>query len=170
MHYHVDWARDHDARLHERLEIQCFSAGARAEVEIARGLQDPLKDGLVAVREDRLIGLLMWGLDPDRRQVRLEDLVVHPSFRWNAIAAQLMQAMLHLTCTSPSAPAVTWHAFVPDDHLARHLLLRDFGFRAVRVIRHVWPGFDVYEFQRTLQMPANVVAKPWPRPAPSPRA
>jgi hypothetical protein len=103
-----------------------------------------------------------WSFDVDRREVRVKRLGVLPWLRWPYIAEQLVSAILCRTTPPSFVPPLTWRVIVADDHLAYHLLLRDMGFRAVRVLREHFPGIDAYDFQRSSEPTPAPIAGAWP--------
>jgi hypothetical protein len=162
MRYHITSARRHRPQALEALEFASFGLRSWTTEQIRGFLDDPRNGGLVGIRVRQPIGHLLWSFDPNRRQVRVERLAVHPNMRWPSVARQLLGTMLHVTTPPPFVPRVTWRAVVADDQLDWHLLLRDLGFRAVRVVRKWRPGVDAYDFQRAPEPAPTRPEGAWP--------
>jgi len=162
MHYHITSARHYGASALEDLEFACFRLRSWTGKEIRRFLDDPRNGGLVAIRFGDPIGHLLWSFNVDRREVLVERIGVLAWFRWPSIARQLLSAMLCRTTPPSFVPRLTWRTIATDDRLDYHLLLRDLGFRAIRIFREYLPGVDAYDFQRSSDPAPAPITGAWP--------
>jgi hypothetical protein len=161
MLYHIDDIRSHEPHTLAWLERVCGAADAWPAAAFVRFLRDARSDGLVAIRRNEPIGHLLWRRHRARRHMYLLRLGVRPEFRWPALAGRLVEAMLHQTMAKDGEPPVTWGAIVDDDRLDWHLLLRDFSFGAIHVIRRGGYANDAYVFHRHHDPAPALTAGAW---------
>ena len=96
-------------------------------------------DGWVAEMEGRIVGHLVFRCGPDG--VTLLNLAVAPYWRRQGIARAMLAKL-------GEKPAPLIRATVPESNLPVQLLLRDAGYKAVRVCRGHFNGEDGYLMER----------------------
>jgi ribosomal protein S18 acetylase RimI-like enzyme len=98
----------------------------------------------VAEAKEQIIGYLIYRLDQNERMVIIENIAVAPHCQRQGVGRSLI-ASLDTKLNQGYDRIVAW---VPETCLSLQLLLRDAGFRAMRVHRRWFGDEDSYRMQK----------------------
>jgi ribosomal protein S18 acetylase RimI-like enzyme len=98
----------------------------------------------VAEAEDQIIGYLIYRLDQNERIVVIENVAVAPAWQRRGVGWSLIRSL----DTKLAQGYDRIRVWVPETCLALQLLLRDAGFRAVRVHRRWFGDEDAYQMEK----------------------
>jgi ribosomal protein S18 acetylase RimI-like enzyme len=98
----------------------------------------------VAEADEEIIGYLIYRLDQNDRIVMVENIAVAPAWQRRGVGRSLIHSLDNKLAQGYDQIAV----WAPETCLALQLLLRDAGFRAVRVHRRWFGDEDAYLFEK----------------------
>jgi ribosomal-protein-alanine N-acetyltransferase len=112
--------------------------------EIRRANKDIAFSAMVAMVRGRVVGHMLYEVHQSR--LLLRSLAVTPAYRRCGVGKALIERLIS-ELRMPKRNRIT--AEVRDSNLDAQLFLRDFGFRAVRVLRDYYEecGDDCYVFE-----------------------
>lgn len=126
---HIRWMIRRD--MPEVLEIENRSfLDAWDEEEFIRHLRQKNCIGMVAERDERVVGYMIYDLH--RRRLELLKLAVHPAFRRQRVGAQLVRKLIGKLSPQRRTELV---AMVDDRLTGAHLFFRAAGMVATTVVR-----------------------------------
>jgi ribosomal-protein-alanine N-acetyltransferase len=100
--------------------------------------------GKVAEVDGAVAGFMVYKLDHDLREVFIKHLAVAPAWQRHGVGRALVQSLDDKLRQSYARVS----AIVPESDLAALYLLRDAGYRAVRVLRNWFDDQDAYLMQK----------------------
>jgi ribosomal protein S18 acetylase RimI-like enzyme len=100
--------------------------------------------GKVVEVQGSVIGFLIYQLDRDAHEVVLKTVAVAPDWQRHGVG----QSMIDSLGRKLSQGYERISALVPEDNLPLQLLLRNAGFRAVRVLRRYYDDADAYLMEK----------------------
>lgn len=145
----IDWMLRHDMEQVLQIEAQSFEpASCWTHEDFLSSLQQRLVIGSVAREGRKVLGYCVYELG-DRlqgdREVRIQNLAVHPDHRRQGAASLLVKKLLSKLSTFNRNCLV---CNVGDHNTAAHLFLRSQGLIATRVLRDAIR--DTYRFEYEL--------------------
>ena len=101
------------------------------------------------VRNNALIGLILFDIYHDRSEIIVRELLVHPLFRRQGIATALIEKVQFL-CDENHFRAV---ARVPETCLPVHLFFRSINWKCDKVLKQFFAPLDAYRFRSPTRPP-----------------
>jgi ribosomal protein S18 acetylase RimI-like enzyme len=105
--------------------------------------------GKVVEVEGHVVGFLIYQLDRDEHEVVIKAVAVAPDWRRHGVGRGAIGSLDRKLAQGYERIS----AMVPESNLAMQLLLRDVGFRAVRVCRRWYGDEDAYLTQKGTPSP-----------------
>lgn len=127
---HIRWMIGQDHLSVMEIDQKCYRAGWDQE-EIKRFLRDRASIGMVAEKQDVILGYMFYILEKKRLEV--VRLGVHPGYQRMGIGRQLVEKLKEKIGREKKRERLVMD--VNEQDLWGHLFLKSQGFEAVRVIR-----------------------------------
>jgi ribosomal protein S18 acetylase RimI-like enzyme len=105
--------------------------------------------GKVVEVDGQVVGFLIYQVDRDSHEVIIKTLAVFPEWRRHDVGRGVIRSLDRKLTQGYERIS----AMVPESNLPAQLLLRESGFRAVRVHRRWFGDEDAYEMEKEMPSP-----------------
>lgn len=144
---HIRWMIRRDMPFVHSIENQSFFPYAWSEEEFIRCLRQRDCIGMVAERNEEVVGFMIYELHP--KTIHVLNFAVHPDARRQGVGREMV---CKLTSKLTPSRRNTIVLEVTESNLIAQQFFRSLGFRAVRVLRDFYQDCDEDAYQMRYRM------------------
>jgi ribosomal protein S18 acetylase RimI-like enzyme len=127
----IRWLLHADLPRVRAIEAACFGGDVHSPQALRTFLDVSTNSGLVAVSGHRVVGFVLFQIDPERALVTIPRFAVQPEHRRRGVGSRLLRTLTTRLATLPHVCILTR---VRESDLASQLFLRANHFRAFKVL------------------------------------